>query len=244
MAQNALLNRYLEPLLRGERKSCRQLVSEALQGGTEPQSIIKHLIWPAMETVSRLYRDDRINAASEHMATRINRLVADQVQACLAPAPTNGRRALIVCAHDEPEELEAQMCADLFEADGWDVYFVGGGVPHDEILSLVGELRPAILILVGSKPSDAPKARNLVKMLRDVDSNPTMNVMVTGGVFNRAEGMWQEVQADLYAPNGDEALKLANDAEPRMAAPVVSDGPKKRRRRRRPPLLEPTMARA
>lgn len=243
MQPQILLNRYMEPLLRGERKSCRQLVTEALEAGAPPRAIIQNLIWPAMETVNKLYRDDRINAASEHMATRINRLVADQVHAHLEQAASNGRRALIVCANDEPEELEAQMCADLFEADGWEVFFVGGGVPDDEILSLVGELRPTIMVLVGAKPSDAPKARTLVTMLREVDSNPTMNVMVTGGVFNRAEGMWQEVQADLFAPNAAEALAIANTAKPRTPTTTSPDAPKKRRRRRRAPLLEPVTAR-
>src|SRR5207302_493069 len=123
---------------------------------------IQRLIWPAMEEIDRLYREDLINIAVEHMATRINRVLADQLQAYLPRGEVNGRSILIACADDEPEELGAQMCADLFEADGWNVYFVGGGVPHDEILALVGQLRPSLLLIFGSKPTDAPRARELV----------------------------------------------------------------------------------
>jgi methanogenic corrinoid protein MtbC1 len=215
MLPSNLLNRYLEPLLRGERKKCREIVHEALSGGAPPRVLIQHLIWPAMERVDRLYRDDRINAVNEHMATRINRVIADQIQTHLPQAPHNGRRVLICCAHDEPEELGAQMCADLFESDGWEVYFAGGGLPHDEIVALVGQLRPALLLLFGSKPSDAPRARELVLTIREINANPGMNIMVSGGVFNRADGLWQEVQADLFAPTVHEALQLANEAQPR-----------------------------
>ena len=81
-----------------------------------------------MEEVEQLYRDDRINIATEHMATRINRFVADQVQGNLKDATPNGKRIVVTCADGEREELGAQMCTDLFEAEGWEVFFLGGGV--------------------------------------------------------------------------------------------------------------------
>src|SRR5262249_47291451 len=111
-----------------------------------------------------------------------------------------------------------------------------------EILSLVGQLRPHLLIIFGSKPVDAPRARELVKMIRDINANPTMNIMVSGGVFNRADGLWQEVQADLFAPTAEHALNLANGAQPRTPDVRPISSGKKRRRRRRSPLLEQAMA--
>ena len=235
---------YLENILRGERRACREIVTQAIETGVQPLTIIQELIWPAMETIDRLFRDDQINTATEHMATRINRFLADQLQAYLPRTPANGRRVLIVCADDEPEELGAQMCADLFESEGWDVYFAGGGVPHDETLMLVGRLRPDLLLIFGSKPSDAPRCRELVRTIREVNANPTMNVMVSGGVFNRADGLWREVQADLFAPTAGDALELARDMAPRVGTVSAAPSGKKRRRRRRPPLLEQAMATA
>lgn len=171
------------------------------------------------------------------MATRINRLLADQLQAHLERCAPNGKRILITCADGEPEELGAQMCADLFESEGWDVYFLGGGVPNDEILELVGQVRPNILLVFGTQPSGVPGVRKLIDLIREVNANPTMNIMISGGVFNRAEGLWKEVNADLFAPTAGEALQIAASAEPRKAELRVPGAPKKRRRRRRPPLL-------
>jgi hypothetical protein len=61
--------------------------------------------------------------------------------------------------------------------------------------------------------------------------------MVSGGVFNRASGLWREVKADLFAETAGEALEMAADAEPRETELRDPEAPKKRRRRRRPPLL-------
>ena len=63
---------------------------------------------------------------------------------------------LIACGNDEPEELGGQICADLFEADGWEVRFAGGGVPEDEVLGLIGQVRPDLLVMVGTLPSGVP----------------------------------------------------------------------------------------
>ena len=65
-----------------------------------------------------------------------------------------------------------------------------------------------------------------------------MNIMVSGGVFNRTADLWKEIHADLFAVNAQEALAAAEAAEPRVPTVRIPGAPKKRRRRRRPPLLE------
>jgi methanogenic corrinoid protein MtbC1 len=237
MSTERFLDRYMGSLLDGRRQECRDVLSEAMSGGLEAKAVYRHVIWPAMETVERMYRHDQINLATEHMATRISRSIADQLQTHLERKPAIGKRILITCADGEPEELGAQMCADLFESEGWNVYFVGGGVPNDEILTLVGELRPEVLMIFGTQPAGVANVRKLIDLIRQVGSNPTMNIMISGGVFNRAEGLWKEVNADLFAPSAAEALTVAANATPREAQIPVAGAPKKRRRRRRPPLL-------
>ena len=232
------VDRFLEPLLAGDRRESRNFVTTLLEQQSENAIDLYHsLLWPAMEKIDRLYRHDRINRATERMATRINRCIADQLQMALPQLPSNGKRILITCADDEPEELGAQMCADLFEARGWDVYFLGGGIPNDEVLTLVGRLRPEILLVFGTIPAGVPQVRALVDMIRAVDANPTMNIMISGGVFNRADGLWKEVHADLFARDAQKALELAEGAQPRKPEVRLPGVPKKRRRRRRPPLL-------
>ena len=241
MQQPSTVDRFFEPLLAGDRKACRQFVTEQLeQSNQDAIDLYYNLLWPTMERIDDCYRHNRISLAVEHMATRISRSIADQLQQALVQMPSNGKTIMIACADDEPEELGAQMCSDLFEARGWCVYFLGGGVPMDEISQLVGQIRPDILMLFGTKPSGVSQIRNLIDHIRSISSNPTMNIMMSGGVFNRAEDLWKEVQADLYAPTAHEAIPIAEAAEPRKPEIRLAGVPKKRRRRRRPPLaIEP-----
>ena len=237
MSTSTMVDRYMTPLLAGNRAACRTFVQEQLKELGDPFRVYFELLWPAMERVDKLYRSDRINTATEHLATRINRNVADHLQLALPTAPPNGKRMVLACAEGESEELGAQMCADLFESRGWEVFFLGGGVPNDEILTFIGQLTPDLLLLFGTQPQGVPGIRRLVDMIREIGVNPSMNIMVSGGVFNRADGLWKEVNADLYARSADQALELAEEAAPREAVAPTPGTPKKRRRRRRAPAL-------
>ncbi len=215
-----LQNAYLEPLLVGDRSMCRKIVQDAMNAGLSAYDLLTELVWPTMELVQALYKEDRIPLASLNLATRLNRVITDTLAAHLPrDGAASGKKVLIFCGDDEPEELGGQICADLFESSGWDVRFGGGGVPNDEILRLVGEYRPQLLVMFATLPSHVPAVRKLIDYLREINANPTMQVMCCGGIYKRAEGLAEEIGADLYAPDAAAAVQLAND-KPQQRATV------------------------
>ena len=210
-ASNTLAKEYLEPLIAGDRNACRAVVDQALSVGITPHDLLTQLVWPTMELLQSLYRDDRITITQLNLATRLNRSLTDQICARLSKSEAKNKKVLIFCGDDEPEELGGQICADLFDADGWTVKFAGGGVPEDEVLALIGDFRPDLLVMFGTLPSGVPAVRKLIDYLREVNSCPEMQIMCCGGIYKRAEGLSEEIGADLYAPDAGEAVKVAND---------------------------------
>jgi methanogenic corrinoid protein MtbC1 len=217
ISESNLINSYVEPLLNGDRAACRKLIDGALAVGVSPEDLLNKLVWPTMELLQTLYKDDRITITSLNLATRLNRSITDQLAGRLARKDNNGKKVLIFCGDDEPEELGGQICADLFEANGWTVKFAGGGVPEDEVLNLIGQTRPDLLIHFGTLPSGVPAVRKLIDYLREVNSCPNMQVMCCGGIYKRAEGLAEEIGADLYAPDAATAVEVANGHPSRRA---------------------------
>ncbi|MBN1437211.1 MAG: hypothetical protein JW936_09055 [Sedimentisphaerales bacterium] len=201
--------RYLTTLLQSDRVECRKVLGEALQTGTPATTIYTELFWPVMVELEQIFRNHQIDQITYQMAVRINRTLVDQLQSKLPCGPKRNKKMIVVCGDGEPEELGAQMCADLFESDGWTVHFLGGGVPNDEILSMIGRIQPEITFIYGTQPSGAPGVRQLIDHTRDISACPHMRFMLSGGLFNRAEGLWEEIGADLFAPTASEALKVA-----------------------------------
>jgi len=214
MVKEAVLERYLDTLLNGNRKACRAVIEESLQTGTPANSVYVDIIWPIMVEIEHLVRSDRITSTQEHLATRINRTIVDQLQNKLPRKPWKNKKIVISCAQAELQELGAQIMTDLFESDGWEVKFLGGGLTNDDILAFIHESAPDILLIYGSTPKQAPDIRRLIDTIRDINAWPNMRIMVSGGLFNRAEGLWQEIGADLFAATALEALQIASKDTP------------------------------
>lgn len=210
---------YYEQLLLGDRLACRSLIDQALGRGATAYELLTQLIWPTMERLQALYREDRISISQLNLATRLNRSLTDQLTGLLDRELANGKTVLIICGDDEPEELGGQICADLFESEGYTTRFAGGGIPNDEVLRLIGDIRPDLLVLFGTLPSGMPAARKLIDYLREVNCCPNMQVMCCGGIYKRAEGLAEEIGADLYAPDAAAAVEVAQ-AHPTRKATV------------------------
>ncbi|MHC4574979.1 MAG: cobalamin B12-binding domain-containing protein [Planctomycetota bacterium] len=230
------LERYLAALLEGDRRRARGVIEEALQSGIPANSVYVDIIWPVMVETEELARAGRITAVEEHMGTRINRTIVDQLQNKLPRRPNKARKVVVCCAETEPKELGAQIMADLFESNGWEVRFVGGGLTEDDILDFVNKYAPDVLLVYGTRPKQAPGVRRLIARIRDVNAWPDMRIMVSGGVFNRAEGLWEEIGADLFAETAAKAVEVASKDQGCGGASereLVSGSARKRLRARR-----------
>jgi methanogenic corrinoid protein MtbC1 len=214
MVKEEILARYLEPLLRGDRRACRAVIEETLQSGIPANSVYVEIVWPVMVEIEKLLREDKVTPVQEHLATRVNRTIVDQLQNKLPRRPGKNKKIVVCCAPDELQELGAQMLTDLFESDGWEVRFLGGGLTNDDILAFINGYGPAVLLIYGTAPKQAPDVRRLIDTIKSVNAWPQMRIMVSGGLFNRAEGLWQEMEADLYAATPLEALQVASSDNP------------------------------
>ena len=228
----SLLERFVDPLFAGDRSGARSIVADAFETGLSAEEILMQVIWPTMEKVQALYRADRINTGVHHMASRLLRMLADQLSLRLPRSERNGRTMLVVCSPGEPEELGAQITTDIAEAHGWTVHFAGGGVPNDEIVGWLGQLQPQVLMVYGTIPSATPMVRQLIDLLHDVGICPKLQISCSGGVFNRAEGLSEEIGSDLFAPNPLDSLAILEAYPNTRATPEQQTVGRKRRMRK------------
>jgi methanogenic corrinoid protein MtbC1 len=230
--QEVLVERFIEALISGQRHAARQVIDECLQADAPAESIIENLFWPTLDKVETLYRRDHLSVLSHQFATRIMRMLADQLQLRLERRDPNGSRILLLCGPNEPNELAGQMAADVLEAAGYDVFFAGGGVANDEIGAALTQLDPKALIIFSSVPGDLPHIRQLIDHLHDHNICPKLQLVVGGGVFNRAEGLAEEIGADLWADSPADLVKqLSDNPDKRMTSDQRTVGRRRRQTR-------------
>ncbi|HAL45821.1 MAG: hypothetical protein A2Y12_02760 [Planctomycetes bacterium GWF2_42_9] len=229
MNKETYMHRYMDALLTGDRHVCREVIEDVLHNNNASIiGVYSDIIWPMMLEIDRLYREDKITSVQEHLATRINRTIVDQLQNKLPKQAATAKKVIVCSSSKEICELGAQMVTDMFESAGWNVRFIGGGLTNDDILTYVNEFGPDVLVVYGTEPSDTPQVRNIIDRVREVNAWPNMKIMLCGGVFGRAEGLWEEIGADLYAPTPSKAVELAS-AQNETVEPVRTINRRKRK---------------
>ncbi len=217
MSAEILTERLFEALIEGNRDQARRIIDEQRKSGASPELVITDLCWPAYELIETMHRQDRLTTLAYNLATRMLRTVVDQASRELlawSGAARTGRTVFACCGPSEGSELGAQMAVDLLEAAGFRVRFAGGAVPTDEIQETVQSTRPDVLLMFCSEPRDLPEIRRLIDTLHEVGACPHTQIAVGGGVFNRAEGLAEEIGADLWATHPLEMVEiLTEDAD-------------------------------
>jgi methanogenic corrinoid protein MtbC1 len=227
--RNVLQERFFTSLISGDRVTARSIIDEALDADTPATRVLSHLLWPTLEHFQTLHRNDQISPLAYNYATRLLRQIVDQMQLRLEQSSRRGLKVLLVSGAEQSEELAAQMAADLLEADGYTVYYAGGGIANDEVIEQLTELKADKLVIFGAVSTTVPATRLLIDRMHEIGANKKAQVVVGGGVFNRADGLSEEIGADLWANDPTDLVEqMQANPERRMASDQRTVGRKRR----------------
>lgn len=203
--------RLFEALTNGDRPSARAIIDECFRDGVSAEQIVSELFWPTYEQIENLFREDKLTTLAHHMATRLLRSLCDQAAQRFSFKNPIGRSVFAVCGPTDADELAGQMAADLLEAEGFAVNYAGSGIANDELLEIVQTTQPNVLLIFSSAPADLPGIRELIDTMREIGACDGIQIVVGGGVFNRAEGLAEEIGADLWAEDPTELCHVMID---------------------------------
>lgn len=222
MSVEILTERLFESLISGNRAQARQIVEEQAANNVTPELMLTDLFWPTYEMIEKLHREDKLSNMAHNMATRLMRVLVDQCSRELldaSDAEPVGRTIFACCGPSEGSELGGQMAVDLLEAAGFTVRFAGGSLPMDEVREIVHQTQPDALLMFCSEPCDLPDIRVLIDTLHEIGACPHTQIVVGGGVFNRAEGLAEEIGADTWATDLLELVHTLIEEPERRAHP-------------------------
>jgi methanogenic corrinoid protein MtbC1 len=202
------LKDFLAAQLAGDRQAAlRVLVEEGLGRGLSLPDLHLKVIQPAQYEIGRLWQENRITVAREHLATAIAQLGLAHLYRHLPRDPPNGRKVLLACVEGELHEVGARMASDFLEMAGFDVTFLGANVPTDSLVRMVGELRPDLVALSVSITYHLPALRGAVAALRE--ATPKLPILVGGGAFTWGLPVEQELEVAFIGKDARELVAAA-----------------------------------
>ncbi|HOT93305.1 MAG TPA: cobalamin-dependent protein [Anaerolineae bacterium] len=205
----SLARAYLDALLRADRHAAGRLILDAVEQGTPIKDIYLNVFQPVQREIGRLWQTNQISVAQEHYSTAATQLVMSMLYPRIFDSPRKGHRLVAACVGGELHEIGARMVADFFEMEGWDTYFLGANTPTESVLRTVDERRADVLAVSATMTFHVSRVADLIAAFHRAGLDRHTRVLVGGYPFNIAPGLWQQIGADGYAPDAQQAIETA-----------------------------------
>ncbi|HEX2204463.1 MAG TPA: cobalamin-dependent protein [Longimicrobium sp.] len=197
---------YLEAVVAGSRRTAFGVVDQALAAGIDLRTLYLEVFQPALAEIGRLWQENRITVADEHLATAITQAaMARLYDRLFAVSRGEGRRLVAACADVERHEVGLRMICDILEMEGWDTVFLGAGVPVEDLVGMVRDRRPDVVALSASIAPHLPRVEAAIRAIREGMNGSTPLIAVGGRPFVDDPALAERVGADLTARDAAEA---------------------------------------
>jgi methanogenic corrinoid protein MtbC1 len=166
-----------------------------------------NVLQPAQYEIGRLWQENRISVAQEHLATAITQFALAHLYRHLPRDPANGRTVLVACVEGDLHEVGARVGSDFLEMAGFDVRFLGANVPTDSLVRMVREHPPDLLALSVTMTYHLPALRDALARVRAVA--PRLPLAVGGLAFSWAPGLERELDVSFFGRDARELVSAA-----------------------------------
>lgn len=158
---------YQRLTARDQDEAAEVALEVAEQGGAE--AALDTVVVPALCMARRDHHAGDLEKADLHFAVTAAREIAEEV-AGLRSAPEHPAdvrvRVLIAPARDEAEHVAAEVFAMTLDPSRWEVKMAGDETLASELVEMVAEFRPAVVLVATLPPGGVAHSRYLLARLR------------------------------------------------------------------------------
>ncbi len=207
---------YFTAAVAGRRQDALAIVREAVSGGASPLDVYVDIFQSALYEVGRRWQTAGLTVAEEHMATAITQFILSVIQEEHPRAKSHEGTAVVTGVVNERHVVGASIVANVLEADGWDVHFMGTDLPHDAIVTAIDQCRANLLAISVTMSGGVGGARDLIAEVRRATADPP-RIIVGGAAFRHNPQLWQTIGADGFAADARSVTELARSGLARAA---------------------------
>jgi MerR family transcriptional regulator, light-induced transcriptional regulator len=211
VSADQVLQEYLGAIREGSRRRAFAVIDEAVHRGIDLGTLYLHVFQPALREVGRLWQENEITVADEHLATALTQAAMARAFEQVFSWSDDGRYSVVAaCADTERHEVGLRMICDLLELAGWDTKYLGSTVPVDSLVAMVQRMQPDAVALSVALTPHLPRLRLMVDQIRSLIPDPPL-IMVGGRPFVDDPTLATRIGADFTAPDAIQAVKLLQE---------------------------------
>ena len=200
---------YLRAVRAGDRRAAFRAIDDAHDAGLDVGCIYLDVLQPALREVGRLWQENEITVADEHLATAITQAAMVRLyERAYAWEAEGGPTLIAACADVERHEVGLRMVCDLLELRGWRTRYLGAAVPVESLVAMVRAHPPDAVALSASIAPHLPRVRETIAAIREATGDAAPLVLVGGRAFLDDPALAARLGADLTAPDAVRAVEM------------------------------------
>lgn len=202
---------FYNALIAGNYEFIKTFITERMKKDSNVESIYLNLIQPVMYEIGFAWEEGKISVAQEHLSSAIiTRIMASLDNLIDVPKVTKGK-ILISSAVNELHELGAWMTANIFELNGWDVFYLGANVPRKDLIRMIQVEKPDIVGISITMAFNLENGIKLINDIRAITSPDEIRIIAGGSLFSFLPEITSVLDADLITSDFNKALEFATD---------------------------------
>ena len=174
--------KFLENLLLGNRQNCSSIAKQYLNNNPSFIDLYEDVFKVSLYEVGRLWETNKISVATEHLATAITEGILNELFDQLISKKRYSKKVIVACVENEQHQVGAKMVADTFEMYGWESFFLGTGIPSNELIRYIHDIKPDIIAV---SLSIYFNFTNLIRLLEKLRHEfPELQILIGGQAFS------------------------------------------------------------
>jgi MerR family transcriptional regulator, light-induced transcriptional regulator len=205
---------YLAAVRSGQRRDAFDAVERACAAGLDLRTLYLEVFQPALREIGRLWQEDLLTVAEEHLATAITQTAMLRVYRDIPLADGSGPLLIAACVASERHEIGLRMLCDFLDLEGWETLYLGASVPAESLARMMEVRRPDVVALSVSIAPHLPQLRSTIAMAREAAGRVQPLFMVGGRPLVDQPDLAERLGADLTARDAAEAAAVLRQRFP------------------------------
>lgn len=202
-------NLFLDALIRGDRREANRVVDRVLDRGDGLEKLYMHVVQPAMSEVGRLWQENELTVAEEHLATAITQAAMGRAFERVYRWHDSRTPSLVAaCVDEERHQMGLRMLCDLLDVDGWDTAYLGASVPIESLVNMVEKRQPDVIALSATIAPHLPRLRAAIDAIRASSVRQQPLIIAGGRAVGGDHELATRLGADLTAKSAAEAVEI------------------------------------
>ncbi|TKD67466.1 cobalamin B12-binding domain-containing protein [Pseudalkalibacillus hwajinpoensis] len=171
------IKQLTDDFLEGDQDRAWERIEE-LKSLMENSHLTYEVLTKAMQRVGKLWEENEISVADEHLATTTCDYVLSRYAYSkkISSTTTDGPRAVFLCIEQEQHYLGLKMISLLFQEYGWQTKLFGANLPLEHVIDTVEKWNASVVGISVSIMSHVERLNHYVTELEGLEKTPEVLV--------------------------------------------------------------------